>query len=57
MLSVPVLLLPLAASAPVQPPVAVQAVALVELQVNVDAAPPATVVMMPLASTLRTAWL
>jgi hypothetical protein len=38
----PVLLLPLTASAPVQLPVAAHAVALLEVQVKVDAPPPAT---------------
>jgi hypothetical protein len=38
----PVLLLPVGASAPLQLPVAVQAVALVELQVNVEAPPAVT---------------
>jgi hypothetical protein len=40
----PVLWLPLVASAPLQPPEAVQEVAFVELHVSVDAPPPATVV-------------
>jgi hypothetical protein len=42
--SLPVLVLPLADSAPLQPPEAEQAVALVEDQVRVEAAPLATVV-------------
>ena len=43
-MSAPVLCVPLAPSAPVQPPEAVHEVALVELHVSVDAAPLAIVV-------------
>jgi hypothetical protein len=49
-----VLRLPLGASAPLHPPDAVQAVALVELHVKVDAAPLATAVGAALSMTVGT---
>jgi hypothetical protein len=49
--SAPVLLVPLVANAPLQPPEAAQAVAFVELHVNVEAAPLA----MPLGETANVA--
>ncbi|HEX4151771.1 MAG TPA: hypothetical protein VHY75_06135 [Steroidobacteraceae bacterium] len=52
MLNGPVLWLPLGASAPLQLPDAVQAVALVELHVKVDAAPLATAVGAALSVTV-----
>jgi hypothetical protein len=52
--SCPVLWLPLVPSAPVQPPEAVHAVALVELQVSVDAPPLATVVGLAVSVAVGT---
>jgi hypothetical protein len=53
-LRAPVLRLPLIASAPVQPPEAVHAVALVELQVSVEALPAATMVGLAVSVAVGT---
>ena len=51
-LKAPVAFVPLVATAPVQPPEAVQEVALVETQVRVEPAPLATLVGLALSVTL-----